>query len=87
MRGKRGTLDRMGRTKLGALVAQAKGERSVQQVADLCGVPYWVIRDIVYGHSKKPSSAHLEAISRGLDIPLADIALAAYEGEPQEVSA
>lgn len=60
------------------LVAQAIGNRSVREAAELCGLPEHRLRDVVYGHSKRPNPDVLEAIESGLGIPYDRLALAAY---------
>ena len=85
MRGKRGTVEAAMST-LAQLLRSAMEGQSVRQVADSCAVPYWVIRDIVYGRSKKPGRKHLEAIAQGLNLDFNVLVLAAYDSTPQEVA-
>lgn len=70
---------------LAELIRNALGERSIPQVAAICDVPYWVLRDVLSGQTTCPRPAHLRGISKGLNIPLDTLLAAAYR-EPAVVT-
>lgn len=57
---------------------EALGNRSIAEGARLCGVPYWILRDVLHGSVKRPDAAYLQAFSEGFGIPFETLALAAY---------
>ena len=65
-------------TPLSQVLHQALGSRTVAEGARLCGVPYWILRDVLHGEVKRPDAAYLQAFSRGFGIPFETLALAAY---------
>ena len=69
---------------LAQMLEAAIGERSVQQVADACGVPQWVLRDVLIGKTRCPRPDYLQAISKGLKIDLDRLLTAAYGSNGQE---
>jgi hypothetical protein len=69
---------RIAMTPLSQVLHQALGSRTVAEGARLCGVPYWILRDVLHGEVKRPDAAYLQAFSRGFGIPFETLALAAY---------
>ena len=69
-------------SRLARLLKDALQGRSIQQAADQCGVPYWILRDVIYGSVKRPHARHLRAIAEGLGLEYDSLVLAAYEDDP-----
>jgi hypothetical protein len=74
-------------TKLQRRLAVATENRSVQQVADEWGIPYWVLRDTLRGSTDCPRGKYIPAMARGLGITSDDLIDEAYaELEPVHVA-
>ena len=69
---------------LAQILEAAIGERSIQQAADVCGVPQWVLRDVLIGKTRCPRPDYLQAISKGLKIELDKLLAAAYGSNSKE---
>ncbi len=82
VRGRRTITPAMG--ELGKLIrdARAKKRLSLRAAGAAAGVSFVTIRDIERGHVNRPSQDTLDGISKALDLPLADLALAAYGATP-----
>ena len=65
---------------LGKLIRDARARKglSLRAAGDAAGVSFVTIRDIERGHVNRPNRITLDGISKALDIPLANLALAAY---------
>lgn len=70
-------------TKLAALIHEAVGDRSVQQVADEWKVPQWVLRDVLIGKTRFPRIKYLLAIAKGLGKQVDELMDTPPEEEPR----
>jgi transcriptional regulator with XRE-family HTH domain len=59
---------------LGAALRQARGSRSMVEVAAAAGVPVETLRKIEAGRVPTPAFFTVVAIAAALDVPLADLA-------------
>lgn len=74
-------------TKLQRRLAVATENRSVQQVADEWGIPYWVLRDTLRGSTDCPRGLYIPPMAHGLGISAEDLISEAYaEQEPSNVA-
>lgn len=69
------------------ILEEAIGQRSVQEVADVCRVPYWVIRDVLLGKTRCPRPDYLMAIAAGLRVPYENLVASAYANPSPSESA
>lgn len=60
--------------RLGALLRQARGERSMVDVAAIAGVPVETLRKIEAGRVPTPAFFTVTAIAAALDLSLAELA-------------
>lgn len=73
-------------SKLAQLVEGIVGERSVQQVADEWGVPYWLVRDMRRGRIKVPRDPdHRARVAAGLGLSEGEFLQLAF-AVPQEAT-
>ena len=56
----------IGMSRFAQAIEEAIGERSVQEFADGCNLPYWVIRDALKEKSRSPRVEHLPGFASGL---------------------
>lgn len=65
---------------LATLIKQRMAELglSFRKTDAQCDLPTGTMSSIIYGKTRRPSAEVLQAISRGLDIPYRELALAAY---------
>ena len=71
---------------LAVLITEAIAEHPMREVARRCGLSQWRLYKIAQGRSKRPEPETLRAIERGLGIPYAKLALAAYGANGESTS-
>ena len=69
-------------TPLIASIDKALGGRDVSEVAELWGIPRWVIDDIRRGKTKMPSARYLPGVAAGLGITVDTLLARAQEPQP-----
>ena len=68
--------------RLGAVLRQARGERSMVEVAALAGVPVETLRKIETGRIPTPAFFTVVALAEAVGIPLGALAAPAAPAEP-----
>lgn len=63
---------------LAVLVSQVLGDRSIREGSQICHLPDYLLRDVVYKKTRRPAPSTLKAISTGFGISYERLALAAY---------
>ena len=74
-----------GMSQLARELGSAIGKKSVEAWAEEHHVPYWTVRDLLYGRVQCPSARYLPALARALKLKTNQLVKLAYqEAAPRE---